>query len=67
MSKVQAQSLPIILKGYDVLARAKTGTGKTMGFLLPAVEKMVRRSFFPDQIGAGVLLPTMHLSRSHAC
>lgn len=34
---------PQILAGGDVMARAKTGTGKTMGFLIPSVEALVRR------------------------
>lgn len=62
MSKVQAQSLPIILKGYDVLARAKTGTGKTMGFLLPAVEKMAQTKPNPRFVSVLVLSPTRELA-----
>ncbi|KAJ6826578.1 DEAD-box ATP-dependent RNA helicase 31-like [Iris pallida] len=38
MTLVQEASLPFILKGKDVLAKAKTGTGKTVAFLLPAIE-----------------------------
>uniref|UniRef100_A0ACD5WYL6 Uncharacterized protein n=1 Tax=Avena sativa TaxID=4498 RepID=A0ACD5WYL6_AVESA len=38
MTAVQEATLPIILKGKDVLAKARTGTGKTVAFLLPAVE-----------------------------
>ncbi|WOL09303.1 DEAD-box ATP-dependent RNA helicase 31 [Canna indica] len=38
MTLVQEATLPIILKGKDVLAKAKTGTGKTVAFLLPAIE-----------------------------
>jgi ATP-dependent RNA helicase RhlE len=35
---VQAQSIPAILKGKDVLAGAQTGTGKTAGFALPIIQ-----------------------------
>ncbi|CAD7933177.1 unnamed protein product [Amoebophrya sp. A25] len=42
MTKVQAESLPPILSGKDVFAKAKTGTGKTIGFLLPTLEKAWR-------------------------
>jgi glucosamine--fructose-6-phosphate aminotransferase (isomerizing) len=35
MTKVQAASLPVVLEGTDVLVKAKTGTGKTLAFLLP--------------------------------
>ena len=34
---VQDQTLPPILRGLDVLARAKTGSGKTVAFLLPSI------------------------------
>lgn len=42
MTVVQAATLPIILKGKDVLAKAKTGTGKTVAFLLPSIEVVVK-------------------------
>lgn len=38
MTIVQEATMPIILKGKDVLAKARTGTGKTAAFLLPAIE-----------------------------
>ncbi|XVE73723.1 hypothetical protein DITRI_Ditri11bG0141600 [Diplodiscus trichospermus] len=38
MTLVQETTLPAILKGKDVLAKAKTGTGKTVAFLLPSIE-----------------------------
>ncbi|KAE8697264.1 DEAD-box ATP-dependent RNA helicase 31 [Hibiscus syriacus] len=38
MAVVQEATLPAILKGKDVLAKAKTGTGKTVAFLLPSIE-----------------------------
>ncbi|KAK4418525.1 DEAD-box ATP-dependent RNA helicase 31 [Sesamum alatum] len=42
MTLVQEATLPVILKGKDVLAKAKTGTGKTIAFLLPAIELIVQ-------------------------
>eukprot|EP00955_Chlamydomonas_euryale_P026184 276530-Chlamydomonas_euryale.AAC.1 len=39
-TKVQAQSLPFCLSGNDVLAKAKTGTGKTLAFMIPAIENV---------------------------
>ncbi|KAK4483525.1 hypothetical protein RD792_010722 [Penstemon davidsonii] len=42
MTMVQEETLPLILKGKDVLAKAKTGTGKTVAFLLPAIELVVK-------------------------
>ncbi|XP_024992614.1 DEAD-box ATP-dependent RNA helicase 31-like [Cynara cardunculus var. scolymus] len=41
MTIVQEATLPVILKGKDVLAKARTGTGKTVAFLLPAIEVVV--------------------------
>ncbi|KIM29695.1 hypothetical protein M408DRAFT_328559 [Serendipita vermifera MAFF 305830] len=38
-TEVQAQTIEPILSGSDVLARAKTGTGKTLAFLLPAIQR----------------------------
>ena len=38
MTQVQAESIPEIIKGYDVFVKAKTGTGKTLAFLIPAIE-----------------------------
>ena len=37
---VQAGCIPPALEGRDVLATAQTGTGKTLGFLIPIVEMM---------------------------
>ncbi|KAM7275613.1 hypothetical protein ACFE04_017479 [Oxalis oulophora] len=42
MTVVQAATLPEILKGKDVMAKAKTGTGKTVAFLLPSIEVVVK-------------------------
>eukprot|EP01038_Epipyxis_sp_PR26KG_P013359 gene13359-17918_t len=42
MTLVQKESLPSILAGKDVLVKAKTGTGKTLGFLIPAIEILIR-------------------------
>ncbi|XP_024987247.1 DEAD-box ATP-dependent RNA helicase 31-like isoform X2 [Cynara cardunculus var. scolymus] len=41
MTVVQEATLPVILKGKDVLAKARTGTGKTVAFLLPSIEVIV--------------------------
>ena len=40
MTDVQAQTLPVIMEGKDTLAKAKTGTGKTLAFCIPALEIM---------------------------
>ena len=38
---VQAQAIPVILEGRDVLAGAQTGTGKTAGFTLPLLQRLM--------------------------
>eukprot|EP00816_Leptocylindrus_hargravesii_P008146 CAMPEP_0196805372 /NCGR_PEP_ID=MMETSP1362-20130617/5136_1 /TAXON_ID=163516 /ORGANISM="Leptocylindrus danicus, Strain CCMP1856" /LENGTH=649 /DNA_ID=CAMNT_0042178255 /DNA_START=448 /DNA_END=2397 /DNA_ORIENTATION=+ len=42
MTKVQNETLPVILSGNDVLAKAKTGSGKTTAFLLPIIENIAK-------------------------
>jgi hypothetical protein len=41
MTKVQALSIPVSLGGHDVLAQARTGTGKTLAFLIPSVQRLL--------------------------
>lgn len=42
MTPVQSETLPLILEGFDCLAKAKTGTGKTLGFLVPTIEHIAK-------------------------
>jgi ATP-dependent RNA helicase DeaD len=37
---IQTEAIPVIMEGKDVLGRAQTGTGKTLAFLLPILEKI---------------------------
>lgn len=39
-TKVQAESMPVMLAGSDVVCKAKTGTGKTLAFLIPGIERV---------------------------
>ncbi len=39
-TEIQAQAIPLIRNGADVIGRSQTGTGKTMAFAIPAVEKI---------------------------
>ncbi|BFZ58685.1 ATP-dependent DNA/RNA helicase [Savitreella phatthalungensis] len=59
---VQAEAIPLILSGKDVLARAKTGSGKTAAYLIPVVQKLLTRSEKPDTTAALLLVPTKELS-----
>ena len=45
MTAVQAETLPLLLKdNTDCLAKAKTGTGKTLAFMIPTIEKIINNS-----------------------
>ncbi|TMH75220.1 MAG: DEAD/DEAH box helicase, partial [Betaproteobacteria bacterium] len=39
---IQAQAIPLVLQGRDVLGGAQTGTGKTAGFALPLLQRLAR-------------------------
>ncbi|OQS05956.1 DEAD/DEAH box RNA helicase [Thraustotheca clavata] len=62
MTKVQKETLPAILDGKDVLAKSKTGTGKTMAFLLPIVECLKKTPRVGNEISALILSPTRELA-----
>src|ERR1700677_3727610 len=57
---VQTGCIPPALEGRDVLATAQTGTGKTLGFLIPIVEQMQKNETRGAQ--ALILLPTRELA-----
>src|SRR5437773_4697199 len=57
---VQAAAIPQALEGKDVLATAQTGTGKTLAFLIPVIEKLLTQQ--KQGIAALVLVPTRELA-----
>ncbi len=57
---IQAEAIPAVLSGSDVLAGAQTGTGKTAGFTLPLLQKLGARSGKNPR--ALVLTPTRELA-----
>ena len=57
---VQAAAIPQALEGKDVLATAQTGTGKTLAFLIPVIEKLLTQH--KPGIAALVLVPTRELA-----
>lgn len=59
MTPIQAQSLPLVLAGRDVIAKAKTGSGKTAAFGIALLEKLNVRFF---GVQALVLCPTRELA-----
>jgi len=56
---IQAQSIPALLAGKDILGEAQTGTGKTAAFGLPALDKIDAKKRFPQLL---VLAPTRELA-----
>ncbi|PKG76527.1 ATP-dependent RNA helicase [Shewanella sp. Choline-02u-19] len=62
-SPIQAQAIPAVLEGKDVMAAAQTGTGKTAGFTLPLLEILSKGTKAPaKQVRALVLTPTRELA-----
>lgn len=59
MTPVQSQVLPLSLAGRDVIAKAKTGSGKTVAFALTMLAKLDSTQFVPQSL---VLCPTRELA-----
>ncbi|CBJ44346.1 ATP-dependent RNA helicase, stimulated by 23S rRNA [Ralstonia solanacearum CFBP2957] len=59
MTPIQAASLPIALAGHDLIAQAKTGSGKTAAFALALLAQLDARRF---DVQAMVLCPTRELA-----
>jgi ATP-dependent RNA helicase RhlE len=61
---IQAQAIPIILAGRDVLGIAQTGTGKTAAFALPILERLAADRRPPQRKGCRILVlsPTRELA-----
>ncbi|HET7401608.1 MAG TPA: DEAD/DEAH box helicase, partial [Usitatibacter sp.] len=64
---IQAQAIPVVLSGRDLLAAAQTGTGKTAGFTLPLLQRlapMATKSFSPalHPVRCLILTPTRELA-----
>ena len=57
---VQAGAIPPALEGQDVLATAQTGTGKTLSFLIPIIERLQKSE--QKTANALILLPTRELA-----
>ena len=64
---IQAQAIPIILQGKDVMGGAQTGTGKTAGFTLPLLQRLARHANSSPSparhpVRALILTPTRELA-----
>jgi ATP-dependent RNA helicase DeaD len=58
-SPIQAQCIPILLDGHDILGMAQTGTGKTAAFALPLMETIDVKTVKPQAL---ILTPTRELA-----
>ena len=59
---IQAQAIPLLRSGADVIGRSQTGTGKTMAFAIPAVEMIDREEAEPT-VQVLILCPTRELAQ----
>ena len=61
MTPIQAESIPALLEGRDLIGQSKTGSGKTASFTIPILEQIhVEQSAFRD-VQAMILCPTREL------
>jgi ATP-dependent RNA helicase DeaD len=57
-TSIQQETIPLALKGLDILASAQTGTGKTVAYLIPLIQKLTKNPHEP----ALILTPTRELA-----
>ncbi|KZT51602.1 DEAD-domain-containing protein [Calocera cornea HHB12733] len=64
MTPVQASTIPLFMKHKDVVVEAVTGSGKTLAFVIPIIEKLIRREapLKKGEVGALVISPTRELA-----
>merc|ERR1719445_59010 len=58
-SRIQAEAIPVALKGNDVIGLAETGSGKTGSFVLPILQALLET---PQKLFACILTPTRELA-----
>ncbi len=63
LTQIQEQTLPLALKGNDIIAQAKTGSGKTATYSIPLIEKLNVKKF---KIQSLILAPTRELANQIA-
>lgn len=59
---IQAQAIPLVLEGHDLLGIAQTGTGKTAAFCLPIIDRLIKNAPVGKGIRALILAPTRELA-----
>ncbi len=63
MTEIQEKTIPVMMAGQDVIAKAPTGTGKTCAFGIPVIEKVDRTKAVPQSV---ILAPTRELAQQIA-
>lgn len=64
MTPVQATTIPLFMKNKDVVVEAVTGSGKTLAFVIPVLERLIRREsrLREHELGALIISPTRYVS-----
>ncbi|KAG4304268.1 hypothetical protein PORY_002243 [Pneumocystis oryctolagi] len=63
LTDIQKKAIPVALSGRDVLGAARTGSGKTIAFLVPVLENLFRKKWSTyDGLGALIISPTRELA-----
>jgi ATP-dependent RNA helicase RhlE len=60
LTPIQIESIPPILQGRDVIGLAQTGTGKTVAYVLPILQRLLKAP--RRQVGAAIITPTRELA-----
>jgi ATP-dependent RNA helicase MSS116 len=62
-TKVQALTIPLIKQGVDIIAKSRTGSGKTIAFLLPVIDNLlVQKTYKKGTVSVIVIAPTRELA-----
>ena len=63
MTPVQASTIPLFMNHKDVVVEAVTGSGKTLSFVIPIIEKLLRRErrLRNFEVGAIIISPTRYV------
>ncbi|KAJ7063581.1 DEAD-domain-containing protein [Mycena amicta] len=64
MTPVQASTIPLFMQHKDVVVEAVTGSGKTLAFVIPVLERLIRRDrkLRKQELGALIISPTRELA-----
>lgn len=61
-TEVQEKSIPVILKGQDVIVKSKTGSGKTAAFGIPLYQRLLSQANLNEKPKALIITPTRELA-----